>query len=75
MPDRKPYTHVRLIFHEAGIERYEVRVSTFIEFDENPGRRAINLKPTKKQALEQAKEIANSERIRTGAPGALKRRQ
>lgn len=65
MPDRKPYTHVRLILDEGGIHRYEIRVSTFVEFDENAGRRAVTGKPTKKQALEIAKEIARSERVRT----------
>lgn len=65
MPDRKPYTHVRLILDEGGIARYEIRVSTFVEFDENAGRRAVTGKPTKEQALEIAKEIARSERVRT----------
>lgn len=69
MPDQKPYTHVRLILHEESLmNRYEVRVSTFIEFDDNPGRRSISGKPTKKQAERTAKEIAVSERVRTGAP-------
>lgn len=66
--DKKPYTHVRLILHEdeAGLmTRYEVRVSTFIEFDENPGRRAITMAPSKKRALEIAQEIARKERART----------
>lgn len=70
MPDRKPYTHVRLILHDDGdlVQRYEVRVSTFVDFDSNAGRRAVTGHPTKKQAEEIAKEIARSERGRTGAP-------
>jgi hypothetical protein len=68
MPDHKSYTHVRLILDDGIRERYEVRVSTFIEFDDNAGRRAISGKPTKKQAENIAKEIARSERVRTGAP-------
>lgn len=66
MPDRKPYTYVRLILHEEGIERYEVRVSTFIEFDENAGRRAVTGKPTKEQALEAAKKLARAEQDKLG---------
>lgn len=69
MPDQKPYTHVRLILHEEGLmNRYEIRTSIFIEFDDNAGRRSISGKPTKKQAERTAKEIAVSERVRTGAP-------
>ena len=68
MPDRQPYTHVRLILDEGGIARYEIRVSTFVEFDDDAGRRAVTGKPTKKQALEIAKEIARSEKARTRAP-------
>lgn len=65
MPDRKPYTHVRLILDEGNaLDRYEIRVSTFVEFDENAGRRAVTGKPTKKQALEIAKEIAKREKAR-----------
>jgi hypothetical protein len=45
-----------------------VRVSTFIEFDDNPGRRAISGHLSRAQALEQAKQIARNERVRTGAP-------
>lgn len=56
MPDRKPYTHVRLILDETRIPRYEIRVSTFVEFDENAGRRAVTGKPTRKQAEVIAKE-------------------
>lgn len=68
MSDQKPYTHVRLIRDDGPRHRFEIRVSTFIEFDDNAGRRAISGKPTQAQALDQAKEIARSERIRTGAP-------
>lgn len=66
MPDRKPYTHVRLILHEEGIARYEVRVSHFIEFDDNSGRRAITGKPSRDEALEQAKELAREEQEKLG---------
>lgn len=65
---KKPYTHVRLILHEDGaglMDRYEVRTSTFIEFDEDPSRRAISGHPTKTEALEIAKEIARQERERS----------
>jgi hypothetical protein len=66
MADIKTYTHVRLLEDPEPLkERFEIRVSTFIEFDDDPGRRAISRKPSKKQALERAKEIAKSERIRT----------
>jgi hypothetical protein len=67
MPDRKPYTHVRLILDDHQLNRFEIRTSIFIEFDDNAGRRAVNGKPTKKQALEFAQEIARSEKKRTGA--------
>jgi hypothetical protein len=67
MQESKPYTYVRLIEDKGGIARYEVRVSTFIEFDEDKGRRAVNGKPDKARALEIAREIARSERDRTGA--------
>lgn len=62
LPDQKPYNYVRLYEDKGGIERYEVRLSTYIEFDENPGRRAISGLPDKKRALEIAKEIARSRR-------------
>lgn len=67
-PDPKPYTYVRLICSDDGglNQRFEVRVSTFIQFDDDPGRRAVNMKPTKAQAMEIAKEIARSELARTG---------
>ncbi|MCS3725934.1 hypothetical protein [Bradyrhizobium betae] len=66
----EPYTHVRLICSDDGglNHRYEIRVSTFVQFDENPGRRSISGLPSKKQAEEIAKKIARSERDRTGAP-------
>lgn len=64
-----PYTHVRLILHNGGfMTRYEIRVSTFVQFDENPGRRAVTGELPQKQAEDRAKEIARSERARTGAP-------
>ena len=59
-PSRKPYTHVRLIEDKGPLERFEIRVSTFVEFDENPGRRAISGKPDKEQALQIAKELAKA---------------
>ena len=68
MSDHKPYTHVRLIVDDGLKSRYEVRVSTFIEFDDDAGMRAISGRPSKSQALTKAKEIARSERVRTGAP-------
>lgn len=70
MPDPKTYTHVRLIQDDDGNikQRFEIRVSTFIEFDDNAGRRAVSGQPTKQQALEMAQRIARRERIRTGAP-------
>lgn len=71
MIQKKPYTHVRLICHDEDenklMQRYEVRVSTFVEFDDNAGRRAVSGAPTKKQAEEIAKEIARRERVRTSA--------
>jgi hypothetical protein len=68
IPTPQPYTHVRLIADDGPKSRFEVRVSTFIEFDENAGRRAISGHPSRAQALERAKQIARSERVRTGAP-------
>lgn len=64
MPDKKPYTHVRLIEDKGPLERYEIRISTFVEFDENAGRRAVTGKPDKKQALQIAREIAKAMRVR-----------
>jgi hypothetical protein len=68
MIDPTPYIHVRLICCDDGDlnHRYEIRVSTFVQFDENPGRRSITGHPSKKQAEEIAKQIARSERARTG---------
>ncbi|MFK4507660.1 hypothetical protein IQ17_03317 [Bradyrhizobium daqingense] len=68
MPE--PYTHVRLICSDDGglNHRYEIRVSTFVQFDENAGRRSISGLPSKNEAEEIAKAIARSERDRTGAP-------
>ena len=56
-------TIVRLIPHE---ESFEVRVSTFVYFDNDPGRRSINGRPSRHDAEEQAKEIARAERARAG---------
>ena len=55
-------TVVRLIKHA---ESYEVRVSTFIYYDEDPGRRSINGRPSPENAEERAKQIARAERART----------
>ncbi|MFZ5692427.1 MAG: hypothetical protein ACOY5F_14355 [Pseudomonadota bacterium] len=57
-------TTVRLIQHE---ESFEARVSTFVYFDDNPGRRSINGRPSRQDAEEQAKEIARAERARMTA--------
>jgi hypothetical protein len=62
LPEPQPYTHIRLIEDKERGDRYEVRVSTFIEFDDNPGRRAVTGKPTKERALEIAKEIGRQRR-------------
>lgn len=68
MPDPKPYTHVRLICDDDGDlnQRYKVRVSTFVQFDDNPGRRAVTGHPSKAEAEAIARQIARSERARTG---------
>lgn len=67
MPEIKTYTHVTLKENpDPLIERFEIRVSTFIEYETDKGRRAINKKPTREEALEQATEIARRERARTG---------
>jgi hypothetical protein len=63
LPEPKPYTRVRLIEDKNRPGRYEVRVSTYVEFDENPGRRAISGKPDKEQALKTAKAIARGRRL------------
>ncbi len=70
MPEKKPYTHVRLICSDDGRlnQRYEIRVSTFVQFDDNPGRRSVTGAPSKAEAEEIAKEIARNERAPTGAP-------
>jgi hypothetical protein len=68
IPIPQPYTYVRLLADDGPKSRFEVRVSTFIEFDDNPGRRAISGHLSRAQALEQAKQIARNERVRTGAP-------
>ena len=59
---------VRLIPHE---ESFEVRVSTFFYFDDNEGRRSINGRPTKDQALDQAKRVAGEERAGDTSPVSL----
>lgn len=64
LPDPKPYTHVRLIEDKERGDRYEVRISTFVEFDDNASRRAITGRPTKERALEIAKEIARENRVK-----------
>lgn len=64
MPERKTYTHVRLILDDGPLNRFEIRTSTFVEFDDNNGRRAVIGKPTKKQALEIAQEIARREQAK-----------
>ena len=67
IPDPKPYTSVRLICSDEDLNhRYEIRVSTFVQFDHDPGRRSITGHPSRKEAEEIAKEIARSERARTG---------
>lgn len=58
----KPYVHVRLIEDKERGDRYEVRVSHFVEFEEKPGRRAITGHPTKEDALKIAKQIAKAQR-------------
>ena len=62
----KPYTHVRLIEDKERIARFEVRISTFIEYDENPGRRAISEKPSREEALKIAKELAKAAKVKAG---------
>lgn len=58
MAEIKTYTHVRLIEDDSLKERFEIRVSTFIEYDENPGRRAISGKPCREEALAAARKLA-----------------
>jgi hypothetical protein len=47
MPDQKPYTHVRLILSNDGHinQRYEVRVSTFVQFDDDARQARGNRRP------------------------------
>ena len=46
---------IRIIKHA---ESYEVRVSRFLYFDDNPGRRSINNRMSPKEAEEAAKALA-----------------
>jgi hypothetical protein len=61
---------IRIIKHA---ESYEVRVSRFLYFDDNPGRRSINNRMLPQEAEEAAKALARVER---GSPpverGSLK---
>lgn len=66
MPDKKPYTYVRIKEQKTGLVRIEVRVSTYIEYDENPGRRAISGLPSRDEAIKTAKRLAEAEIVRTG---------
>ena len=67
MPEIKTYTWVTLREDPEPLKsRYEIRVSTFVEFDDDPSTRGVTGKPTKEQALERALEIAKAERDRTG---------
>ena len=50
---------IRIIKHA---ESYEVRVSQFLYFDDNPGRRSINNRMSPKEAEEAAKALARTER-------------
>ena len=52
-------TVIRIIKHA---ESYEVRVSRFFYFDDNPGRRSINNRMSPKEAEEAAKALARVER-------------
>jgi hypothetical protein len=58
----KPYIHVRIIPDDSIKHRIEIRVSTFIEYDDDPRRRGITNKPSRDEAIEAAKEIAKAER-------------
>jgi hypothetical protein len=66
MEANKTYTNVRLILEDDGNlnQRFEVRVSTFVQFDDNAGRRAVTGHPTKQQAMVIAQEIARAERAK-----------
>jgi hypothetical protein len=61
---KEAYIHVRLI-QDKTRDRFEIRVSTFVEYDDNAGRRAVSGLP-EKRALVIAQEIARSEQARTG---------
>jgi len=61
---KEAYIHVRLI-QDKTRDRFEIRVSTFVEYDDNAGRRAVSGLP-EKRALEIAQEIARIEQARTG---------
>ncbi|MET4240241.1 hypothetical protein [Bradyrhizobium sp. RT10b] len=50
---------VRVIPHEESIE---VRVSTYVYFDDNPGRRSINGRVSRDEAVAEAKRIAREAR-------------
>jgi hypothetical protein len=50
---------VRLIKHA---ESYEVRVSHYFYFDDNPGRRSINQRMAPEEAEAAAKALARAER-------------
>ena len=67
MQEKRPYANVRLIQHDDGNlnQRFEIRVSTFVQFDDNADRCAISGHPTKEKALELALQIARCERIKT----------
>jgi phosphomannomutase len=50
---------VRIIKHQ---ENFEVRVSTFFYFDDNPGRRAVNNRMTPEAAEKAARAYAKVQR-------------
>lgn len=54
----KPHRVVRLIQHE---ESFEVRVSHFVYFDDDAGRRAVSGRLTREAALDQAQQLARDE--------------
>jgi hypothetical protein len=53
---------IRIIKHT---ESYEVRISQFLYFDDNPGRRSINNRMSPQEAEEAAKALA---RVDRGSP-------
>ena len=55
---------VRIIKHA---ESYEVRVSRFFYFDDNPGRPSINNRMSPEEAEEAAKELARAKREKIGS--------